>query len=262
MRKFLVSAIALISLLLMAKGSARPTNVDPHQEPVTGVAPVVFMGDSITMGAWVSSAENMFVNRVWQALQARGVKGPDENLWTSDAFTDLATAQKAAVRNRKLIVVEVGVHWEPVFDDAGFRKAYAAMLDCLQGSGAIVVVGTIPWLGWAPDSPTYAKMSRFSEIIREEAARRDIEVADLWAATDGREDAISRPDQPCFPSPTCRGDNYHPGDVGHALIAEAYVEALSRALANPPYREYEFRCSFDEYFRALANATPAPIMHP
>ena len=246
----------------MPKESPASGKVDPYQPPVSHVAPVVFMGDSITMGAWVSSKQDMFVNRVWQALQARGVQGPAESLWTLDAFTDLPTAQKAAVQDRKLIIVEVGVHWAAVFDDAGFRQAYGAMLDCLQGSGAVVVVGTIPWLGWAPDDPVYAEMSRFSEIIREEAAKRDISVADLWAATDGREDALSRPNEACFSAPGCHGDNHHPGDIGHALIARSYIQALESALVNPPDRPYEFRCNFDQYLRFLADAASAPVTGP
>jgi hypothetical protein len=262
MREFLVSVLVIISLFLMPKGSVRPASVDPYHEPVTNVAPVVFMGDSITMGAWVSSKQAMFVNEVWQALEARGVQGPVENLWTLNAFNDLITAQKAAVRNRKLIIVEVGVHWAAVFDEAEFREAYGAMLDCLQGSGAVVVVGTIPWLGWAPDDAVFGQMSHFSEIIREEAAKRDLEVADLWAATVGREDAISRPDQACFTGPTCHGDNFHPGNIGHALIAEAYVEALDRALANPPERLYAWSCNFDRYLRFLADVASAPLLGP
>jgi hypothetical protein len=91
-------------------------------------------------------------------------------------------------------------------------------------------------------------MSLFSQIIREEASKRGIAVADLWAATDKREDAISQPGQPCFMGKECQGDGYHPGDIGHALIAQAYAKALDVALATPPTHQYVNRCNYNEYF--------------
>lgn len=261
MQRFLVAFIVFGSILLLPKDALFLENVDLYENPVATVSPVVFIGDSVTMGAFASTPENTFAVRVWNDLEARGVKGPADNFWTFDPSNDLAMAQRAALRHRKLIIVELGIHWAPAFDEAGFRRAYGSMLDCLQGSGAIVVVGTIPWLGWAPGTARYETMSLFSQIIRQEAAKRNIAVADLWAATDQRRDALSRPDQSCYPE-GCRGDNYHPGDTGHALIAESYVEALDAALVDPSRREYEYRCNFDEYLDALADNTRAPVAGP
>jgi hypothetical protein len=268
MRQSLILLVVLGALLLMP-GCSTGTPPSPTSTPIwtatpapisAPVAPVVFIGDSVSMGAFVSTPENMFVVRVQRDLRARGLDATNDTEWTLAPYSDLLAARKIAASHRKLIIVELGVHWA-AFDAAQFREVYGAMLDCLAGSGATVVVGTIPWLNWQPDSPVYFEMAYYSQIIRQEAAKRGIAVADLWAATDGRADAISRPDQPCFTEPTCRGDNYHPGDVGHALIAEAYSRALDAALASPPPPS-EGRCDFDGYLNALAQGKPVPVKIP
>lgn len=236
----LVLFVALWALLLLPKDYAVDTT------------PVVFMGDSVAWGAWASSWDHAFVSLVRDDLKSRGIDDPFELLITMTAYNDLASSQKAANRYRSLIIVEVGVHWADVYESGQFRQLYGMMLDCLQGSGATVVVGTIPWLGWEPVTAQYAKMRLFSQIIREEASKRGIAVADLWAATDKREEALSQPGQPCLMGGVmgrgCDGDGYHPGDIGHALIAKAYAKALDVALANPPTYQYANRCNYNEYF--------------
>lgn len=261
MRKYLVFVLLLGSLLLMPKEHIRyPSYAADTPPSLPPVPPVTFMGDSVTMGAFVSTPTKMFVWLVDKDIEARGVDATNDCVWTLDPYSDLRNAQRVATEHRQLIIVEIGVHWA-AFDAVQFREVYGAMLDCLAGSGARVVVGTIPWLNWRPDTPSYFEMAFFSQIIREEAAKRGIAVADLWAATDRREDAISRPDQPCFTESTCRGDNFHPGDVGHALIAEAYSRALDVALATPPPTSTG-RCDFDEYLSALAQGKPVPVKNP
>jgi hypothetical protein len=268
MRQSLVLLVVLGVLLLMP-GCSTGTPPSPTSTPVwtvtpvptaTPVLPVVFIGDSVTMGAFASTPENVFIVRVQRGLWARGLDARNDVEWTMEPYSDLLAAQRVADSHRKLIIVELGVHWA-LFDANQFREVYGAMLDCLAGSGARVVVGTIPWLNWQPDSPAYFEMAFFSQIIREEAAKRGVAVADLWAATVQRADAISRPDQPCFTEPTCRGDDYHPGDTGHALIAQAYLAAVDVALQTTP-QPHTHRCDFDAYLNALANGEPVPVDAP
>jgi len=272
MRKSLILVFILGALLLMPKehtdqaghavdASSLPTATpaSPAQSP-TPVPPVVFMGDSVTMGAYASAPEKMFVWLVHHDLQTRGIDATNDVIWTLDPYSDLRNAQRVAAEHRKLIIVEVGVHWA-AFGATQFRQVYGAMLDCLAGSGATVAVGTIPWLNWPPATPVYFEMAHYSQIIREEAAKRGIAVADLWAATDSRTDAISRPGQPCFSSRDCQGDNYHPNDTGHALIAAAYAKALDVALASPPPSS-SGRCNLDPYLDALAQGRPVPVHDP
>jgi hypothetical protein len=269
MRQLLVLLMAVAAFLLMPGGHVlRGSSADPTDSAVnqtnTAAAetslPVVFMGDSVTMGAFASTPENMFVWHVRRDLESRGVDARNDTVWTLEPYDDLVNAQRVAESHRKLIVLEIGVHWS-AFEPGEFREVYGSLLDCLSGSGARLVIGTIPWLNWQPGSKMYTKMSDLSRIIREEGAKRGIAVADLWAATVGREGAISRPDQRCFIQPTCRGDNYHPSDTGHALIAEAYSKALDVALAAPPAAAGG-SCDFDRYLRALSSGELAPTIEP
>jgi lysophospholipase L1-like esterase len=261
MRKLLTIVLVLGALLLLPR--EHPYHGDSAIDASSteaAVAPVFFIGDSITMGAWVSTPDRMFVSQVRDYLQSRGVDATDDAAWTLDPLDDLRSVEKAAASRRNLIIVEVGVHWS-TFNAAQFRDLYGTLLDCLAGSGARVVVGTIPWLNWPPDTPLYLQMASYSQIIREEAERRGVVVADLWAATNGRADAISRPGQKCFSSPACEGDNFHPGDTGHALIALAYDAALDAALASAPPHSIA-GCNLSPYIEALASGRTIPIQSP
>jgi lysophospholipase L1-like esterase len=260
MRQVLVLLIVVAAVLLMPRGHAIPeSHADPPEIATDEPAlPVVFMGDSVTMGAFASTPEDMFVWRVRRDLESRGIDARNDSIWSLEPYDDLVNAKRVAESHRQLIILEIGVHWYG-FSSSEFREVYGALLDCLNGNGARLVIGTIPWLNWEQGDWMYNKMSELSQIIREEGAKRGIEVADLWAATVGREDAISHPDEPCFVRPACWGDDYHPGDVGHALIAEAYSKALDVALAKPPPAATGGSCDFDAYLRALKSGELAPI---
>ena len=113
----------------------------------------------------------------------------------------------------------------------GFARGYGLMLDCLQGTGARVVVSTVPWLGWAQSDPFYPRAEERSAIIRLEAALRGIPVVDLWGAMKDRPDLLSR-------------DAFHPGDAGHLLIANLFWLQIAPTLHQPPgtFRE---QCDYD-----------------
>lgn len=247
-RRIFLPVVALTAIAFASCDSSSGDSATPT--PAT-VVPVVFVGDSVTWGAYASTKENMFPRLLWADLQAIGVQGPNKTIWTMTPPDDLAAIRKAVNGERKIIIVEIGVHWGYELDETQFRETFPAALDCLAGSGAIVVVGTIPWLAWEPGSEMYAKMELFSRIIREEAAKRAIAVADLWTATADRPETISVPGEPCFWAPGCAGDGFHPGDIGHATIADAYYKALVPLLAAPPKAGYVDRCDFDGYIASL-----------
>ncbi|MGD0766322.1 MAG: SGNH/GDSL hydrolase family protein [Dehalococcoidia bacterium] len=222
-----------------ATGAALPT---PMAQPsdTTGIA---FVGDSVTLGWYASSLSKSFYG-----LVARAVLGSDDRqaahvFISVDPATDLAAASDAAKDNSHFVIIELGVHAtgdDTITPDA-FRLAYGALLDCLVGGDTIAVAGTVPWLGWEAGSERYARAAQFSQIIIEEAARKQVAVADLWSATSLRRDLLSKPEDSTFVWPY-RGDNSHPGDAGHAVIAQLYENALASELANPPERPYEKQC--------------------
>jgi hypothetical protein len=220
-------------------GTAIPT---PTSQPQSG-AGIAFVGDSVTLGWYASTVAKTYFSLVSQTIDERVGPRAAGMFISIDPVNDLAVAAEAARQNSQFIIIELGVHfmamdgWTP---DA-FRDRYASLLDCVVGDSTIVVAGTIPWLGWKPGSLAYVRAEIESRIIAEEAAKRQVAVADLWSAMRLRPELVSRHQDGTFLWPF-RGDNTHPGDAGHAVIAWMYVKALAEEIANPPQRPYERQC--------------------
>ena len=175
---------------------------------------VVFFGDSVTIGAGASDTGRGFASLLREWLSAESRLGSSQVIISAfgGLHGDLENVRAVLQKKPGLVVVEVGAHSAVEDQDtsiATFRSVYGLMLDCLQGSGATVVVGTTPWLHWPSNGPTYTRASAISEVIGEEAARRGILVADIWTALKDRESYVS-------------SDGMHPNDGGHALIADLF----------------------------------------
>ncbi len=214
----------------------------PKEIPYDG-AGIAFLGDSITLGMLASNRSNTFVSLLTQDLDRRGVHQDAREFISVNPARDLGAAVRAMKKDRSFVIIEFGVHAavdEQITPD-GFRLLYANLLDCVVGDGTIVVAGTVPWLGWAPDDAVYSRAEEFSQIISQEAAKRDVAVADLWSATKQRTDLISTPQDGAFLAPH-HGDGFHPGDAGHAVIAGVYAKALAEEMASPPNRSYQRTC--------------------
>ena len=136
-------------------------------------------------------------------------------------YTDMVDSLTVADDGARLIVVELGAHSvieNRTMDLATYRQGYGALLDCLQASGAAIVVGTVPSLNWSPSDPLYERAEEISSAIRGEADARSIPVADIWRATRGRRDLVS-------------ADGMHPNDAGHRVLADVYWWSIEPLLA-------------------------------
>ncbi|MGD0766295.1 MAG: SGNH/GDSL hydrolase family protein, partial [Dehalococcoidia bacterium] len=208
-------------------------------------AGIAFIGDSLTLGAVASVPSKDFASLVTDYLDKRGVQETKRIFIILDPGTDvpLALATQAMKHDHFFVILEFGVHAvaAPQLSPDQFRQMYASVLDCVAGDDTIIVAGTVPWLGWAPDDPLYARAEQFSRIIAEEAAKRQVAVADLWSAMKLRPELLSTPQDYTFFG-SHHGDNFHPGDAGHSVIAQVYDQALAGELANPPHRPYERKC--------------------
>jgi len=229
--KLLAAAIAIAMVVaLSACGSG-------------GSGSIAFIGDSLTTGANASSQTNSFVSLVTSYIDERSPKEQRIYFLSYDPLKDPAVAAKAMKHDRRFVIIELGVH--AVIDDAispdQFRQLYGSILDCVTGGDTIVIAGTIPWLGWAAITPTYERADLFSQIIAQEAVKRQVAVADLWSATKLRLNLISTPQDPTFLG-AGHGDNFHPNDAGHAVIAQAYEQVLAAELAHPPDRPFDRQC--------------------
>ncbi|MBE3111208.1 MAG: SGNH/GDSL hydrolase family protein [Acidobacteria bacterium] len=203
---------------------------------------IAFIGNSVTVGASASDPSKSFASLLTAFLDERHPE--KRRIFISvDPARDLGAASEAMRDDREFVIIELGVHAvvDPNISADDFRQLYASILDCVTGGDTIVVAGTIPWLAWAAVDPLYERADLFSRIIAEEAAKRQVAVADLWSATKLRLNLISTPQDRTFLSDG-RGDNFHPNDAGHAVIAKTYEEAIVAALANPPNRPFDRQC--------------------
>jgi len=208
-----------------------------------GRASIVFLGDSITIGYLASRPSNTFAALVEADLNDEGLQTQSQIFISVDPNTNLPVTANAMATDPDIVVVELGVHSVAAGDitEDVFRTLYGQLLDCVAGGDTVVVAGTVPWLGWERDSPAYEKAALLSEVIKQEAAKNDVAVADLWSATRLREGFVSSAEDPSF-LPPYRGDSFHPADAGHALIARVYLEELRDELKRPPERPSEREC--------------------
>ncbi len=233
-RLYLVLAVAMVASVGTAGADAQKPKVVPRVS-VRSV-PIIFLGDSITHGAGASSSDTMFVQLLRQRLRDAKyaeASGDYDSVISAlgGQFVDLRFSQEVGREPRSLIVVEVGAH--SLVEDAGLSSrqygfGYALMLDCLRGTGAAVVVSTVPWLGWEQTDPLYVRAAERSKIIREEAARRGIPVADVWSAMKDRRDLLAP-------------DEFHPNDAGHRVIADLFWEQIE-PLLHRPRGKFRDRC--------------------
>lgn len=188
---------------------------------------MVFFGDSVTAGAGASDADRGFVSILRERLSAESRLGSSQVVVSAFGGLrgDLENVRAVLRKKPGVVVVEVGAHSaveDQVTPMATFRSVYGLILDCLQGTGAVVVVGTAPWLHWARNDLTYARAAAISEVIGEEAAKRGVPLADIWDAMKDREAYISP-------------DGMHPNDSGHELIAGLYWRQIQRQMSMPRY---------------------------
>lgn len=209
---------------------------------------VWIIGDSLTGGLYASTETSTFRSLLFAALQNEHPAEINATFWSwKCTLAGLEKSWESYVGVPDLLFIELGINDLartqhevcPLMPVAEWQSRYGAMLDRIRAGapGVKIIVGTIPWSGWNPNGPEFAQALVFNDWIKAEAAKRDIVVADLWAATVGKPDGLSTPDQPSVFPPGFRGDNFHPNDIGHRRIAETFFQTYqnSRAKVYLPY---------------------------
>jgi lysophospholipase L1-like esterase len=154
----------------------------------------VAIGDSYSIG------EGATPNESWPALMTRHLKaqGVDVDLVANPSRTGWTTKQ--AIDRELPIFVEskpnfatllIGVNdWVQGIDETTFRKHFTYLLDrmleVLPNKKRLLVV-TIPDFGVTPTGPKYARgrnisegITRFNQIVTEEAKKRGLRVVDVF----------------------------------------------------------------------------------
>lgn len=231
---------ALAGVLLVI--SLRPASTLP---PATSI---LFVGDSLTLGiAAVDPAhdyEQLLLDRLRQDQPLDWAQTVIEHPYGLVDNAELRAAPYLS-EHPQLILVEVGTHdvQAPPAQQALFAARYAHLLNHLAESGARIIVATLPWLGYPPGGHDYADALRFNQIIQADAAARHYPVVDLWQPTVGDYAILSTPEDPTF-EPPYRGDFFHPDDLGHRILANAFWPVLDRVTKHQDSSRPDVRVPF------------------
>lgn len=193
---------------------------------------VWIIGDSLTRGLFASSEKNTYRNVLFSKLQERYPMLIHTTFWNGVCTLGGLEEQWSSWPGQPdILFIELGINDLGNEDcilipDEVWQQHYGAMLDRIQqdAPGVQIVVGTIPWSGWKPGTDIYRRAQLFNTWIIAEAGKRNVPVADLWSATVGREDGLSRPEESSV-FPPYHGDNFHPNDRGHQRLAETFFNA-------------------------------------
>lgn len=183
-------------------------------------ARLLVMGDSLTGGLYASDDAHMFAR-----------------LLADDFGAELATCRGTYVHNLldceldgfDYIVIEIGLNDVSNWNNGSLPEnewieTYEELVQNAQMAGATVIVATM--FHAVPTAlPTYEKYERYNGHIQEIAATTGATFADVWGATKNCQGCISQHWQPSAFPPGYAGDNFHPNDVGHALIAQTIYKA-------------------------------------
>ena len=194
-----------------------------------GWANYVALGDSLTAGRddhGPGGARIGWARRLAGILTARTpVHCALTNLAFDGASTGVVLEQQlpsVAAMGPDLVSVTVGMNdiRDPGFAEERFAAELGLLLDGLSGTGATVLTCTLPDIAAImPLSADLVQLARqrirqASDVIREQAALREVVCLDAWAVPGAADPALFGPDR------------IHPNGSGHQLIADAVAALL------------------------------------
>lgn len=187
---------------------------------------LLVLGDSLTRGLYATQETNGFKHHLAERLGADLESASGFNL---QGLIDLWHSKEWQA---DVIVIEIGLNdlctdcaW--YMTDAEWAEKYGELLDAIQAdTDAEIIACTMFWGGYIVWSEQYEPMQRRNDLIKRQAAIRGITVADLYTSTEDCLECVSTPDQFSPFAPDFHGDNFHPSDLGHRVIAETIYKAL------------------------------------
>jgi lysophospholipase L1-like esterase len=181
------------------------SNLDDH-----GTGPLwVVLGDGASLGLGASTREAGYVCLVAEALRADGVPWRVWNLAQVGAdLDDVVTrqlpelAELTAEAPAALVTCVVGAA-DVLGKPGGADDRLGTLLAALPAGAVVATV---------PELRSNRTAAALNTTLREEAARRDLRVVDLW--NDGGQQG------------RWYGADFHPNDVGHATWAKVLLDAV------------------------------------
>lgn len=180
---------------------------------------LLVLGDSLTSGLYASSE-----NATYARLVADGTRMQLARRFASTLENAITEWQGVKAWQPSLIVLEVGLNdvSKKKYNDTWAADYYALVRD-MQDNGATVVVATMFWASIQPSHPNYAMYMGVNQVIRNTPG---VIVADVWNATVGCEGCVSASSDASYFAPHYHGDNFHPNDAGHTLIARTILDSI------------------------------------
>ncbi len=190
----------------------------------------VALGDSLTAGRGDFAADGRpvgWAKRLGGLLSARtGVTCSVTNLAADGAtVANVLDRQLPLVEGLRPDLVSVTVGMNDIrnirFDPADFEAGLSKLLDGLAATGATILTCTLPDVAGVVELPpehveiARRRLREASDIIREQAARRDAVCLDTWAMSD----VAGSPE-------LFTADRLHPNTAGHRLLAARFAELL------------------------------------
>lgn len=217
MRGLLIFVVILILSLATPLRSVANGTVPPYDRER-----ILFLGDSLTSGLFASAENNTFASLVGAKRNALIARVHVTSLvQAAPKWHEISGWQPSVV------VLEIGLNdvsrgqWQR----GVWINDYKALVQQIQASGATVLLCTTFWAGIMPGHRNYAAYDGLNADVRTVASETGARLADLWTATLNCEDCVGRAEQWSVFAPY-HGDNFHPSDKGHEVIADTIMRAL------------------------------------
>lgn len=185
---------------------------------------LLILGDSLTSGLYATHEQATFASILADKLAMHLARKGIGNLpGAVDAWSNLKPWKPA------LVVIEVGLNdvSRGTLTDSEWLAMYIGLLDDIINSGAKPVACTMFWGGIKETHPNYGRYVKYNQMIRDAAAKKGALLVDLWGITSGCEECISKQEVASYWQPHFHGDNFHPSDAGHALIATSIFDVVA-----------------------------------
>lgn len=210
--------LILFTTRLPAQSAARPR--------------LLVLGDSLSIGLYATSEQNGFKHVLANLMQADLASCRGSNLQHIVTCWESYQAWQP-----EIVVIEIGLNDVSNFNglalpEADWIATYSDFVADIKATGAQVVVTTL-FHGRPSHHPLYPAYERYNGHIATIAANHGVILADVWTATKSCTNCISQPGTVSPWSPGWQGDNFHPSDAGHRLIAEAIFAAIPQAVYLP-----------------------------
>ena len=190
---------------------------------------LLVMGDSLSVGLYATSEQNGFKHVLANKLGADLASCRGSNL------QHIVTCWESyQVWYPDIVVIEIGLNDASNFNGLAMSEndwveTYANFVADIQATGARVVVTTL-FHGRPSHHPLYATYERYNGHIVDIANDSGAVLADVWAMTKDCAGCVSAPGVVSPWGPNWEGDNFHPSDVGHKVIAHTIYEAWQQEL--------------------------------